>query len=71
MLERLADVDEEIADLFLLEEEPDVPTLRAAIRRQTIGLAFVPVFMGSAYKNKGVHPLLDGVVNYLPSPTEV
>ena len=71
LLETLADVDEEIADLFLAEEEPDTDVLRAAIRRQTIALAFVPVFMGSAFKNKGVHPLLDGVVHYLPSPTEV
>ena len=71
LLERLADVDEEIADVFLAEEEPDLATLRAAIRRQTIALNFVPVFLGSAFKNKGVHPLLDGVVHYLPSPSDV
>ena len=71
LLEKLADVDEVIADLFLAEEEPDVPTLRAAIRRQTIALKFVPVFMGSAFKNKGVHPLLDAVCHYLPAPTDV
>ena len=71
MLERLADVDEEIADLFLAEEEPSEEVLRAAIRRQTVARAFVPVFMGSAFKNKGVHPLLDGVTAYLPAPTEV
>jgi elongation factor G len=71
MLERLADVDEEIADYFLSEEEPPLDVLRGAIRRQTIALSFVPVFMGSAFKNKGVHPLLDGVAHYLPAPTEV
>ena len=71
MLERLADVDEEVADLFLAEEEPPLDVLRAAIRRRTIAREFVPVFMGSAFKNKGVHPLLDGVTHYLPSPTQV
>jgi len=71
LLEKLADVDEEIADLFLEEVEPDVATLKAAVRRQTIALQFVPVFMGSAFKNKGVHTLLDGVVSFLPAPTEV
>ena len=50
MLERLADVDEEVADLFLAEEEPPLDVLRAAIRRQTIAREFVPVFMGSAFK---------------------
>jgi len=71
MIEHLADVDDEIAELFLMEEDPDTETLKAAIRRQTIGLNFVPVFMGSAFKNKGVQALLDGVNNYLPSPSEV
>mmetsp|Transcript_5094 Transcript_5094/g.8911 ORF Transcript_5094/g.8911 Transcript_5094/m.8911 type:complete len:743 (+) Transcript_5094:60-2288(+) len=71
LIERLADHDDEIAELFLMEEEPDVPTLKAAIRRQTIALNFVPVFMGSAFKNKGVQALLDGVVDYLPTPREV
>ena len=71
MLERLADVDDEIADLFLEEADIDAATLKAAVRRCTIAQTFVPVFMGSAFKNKGVHPLLDGVKDYLPAPTEV
>lgn len=70
LIERLADADDEIAELFLMEEIPDVDTLKAAIRRQTIACKFVPVFMGSAFKNKGVQPLLDGVVDYLPQPSE-
>ena len=70
LIERLADVDDEIAEIFLMEEIPDAETLKAAIRRQTLACAFVPVFMGSAFKNKGVQPLLDGVVSYLPQPVE-
>jgi len=71
LLEKLADADEEIAEFYLAEEEPPLGVLRAAIRRQTIANAITPVFMGSAFKNKGVQPLLDGVVSYLPAPTEV
>lgn len=71
LIEQLAEVDEEIADLFLEEAEPTVEQLHDAVRRQTIKRAFVPVFMGSAYKNRGVQLLLDGVNRYLPSPGEV
>ena len=71
LVEALSDVDDEIAECFLADEEPSPEALRAAIRRQTIALNFVPVFMGSAFKNKGVQALLDGVVSYLPSPPEV
>lgn len=70
LIERLADIDDEIAELFLVEEEPSPEQLRAAVRRQTIARKFVPVFLGSAYKNKGVQPLLDGVNHYLPGPSE-
>ena len=71
MIERLADVDDEIAEKFLNDEEFNEQELKKAIRRQTLAKRFVPVFMGSAYKNKGVQSLLDGVNNYLPSPDEV
>ena len=70
LIEHLADCDDEIADLFLMEETPSVEVLKAAIRRQTIACKFVPVFMGSAFKNKGVQALLDGVLEYLPEPSE-
>jgi elongation factor G len=70
LIEKLADVDDEIGELFLMEEEPTEDQLKEAIRRQTIACKFVPVFMGSAFKNKGVQPLLDGVIDYLPEPSE-
>ena len=70
LIAAVAEVDEELAEIFLAEEEPTVEQLKAAIRRQTVALKFVPVFMGSAFKNKGVQPLLDGVGDYLPSPPE-
>ena len=71
LIEKIADVDEQLGELFLMEELIDEDTLREAIRRATVSLAFVPIFMGSAYKNKGVQLLLDGVTDYLPSPAEV
>lgn len=71
MIERLAEVDESIAEYFITEEEPPVDVLAAAIRKATIALKFVPVMMGSAYKNKGIQPLLDGVTAYLPCPVDV
>eukprot|EP00578_Thalassiosira_sp_NH16_P008838 CAMPEP_0181104882 /NCGR_PEP_ID=MMETSP1071-20121207/15670_1 /TAXON_ID=35127 /ORGANISM="Thalassiosira sp., Strain NH16" /LENGTH=762 /DNA_ID=CAMNT_0023188121 /DNA_START=54 /DNA_END=2342 /DNA_ORIENTATION=+ len=70
LIERLADVDDEIGELFLMEEEPTAEQLKDAIRRQTVSCQFVPVFMGSAFKNKGVQKLLDGVLDYLPEPRE-
>jgi elongation factor G len=71
LLEILSDIDEELGDLFLNEITPSNEQIHAAIRRQTILRKFVPVFMGSAFKNKGVQPLLDGVNSYLPSPVEI
>lgn len=71
LIETLADVDDEIAELFLEEAEPTMEQIKAAIRRATISLKFTPVFMGSALANKGVQPMLDGVCDYLPNPSEV
>lgn len=71
LIERLAEVDDEVGELFLMEEEVPEEVMTEAIRRSTIALEFVPVFMGSAFKNKGVQLLLDGVTGYLPCPTDV
>lgn len=71
LIETLADVDDEMAELFLAEEEPTEEQIKAAIRRATIGLKFTPVFMGSALADKSIQPMLDGVCEYLPNPAEV
>lgn len=70
MIGKLADVDSTIEEKFLMEEEPTVEELRAAIRKGTISLKLVPVLCGSAFKNKGVQRLIDAVTYYLPSPAE-
>jgi elongation factor G len=71
LLETLADVDDDIAMLYLEGEEIDVETLQAGIRRATLAAKLNPVLCGTAFKNKGVQPLLDAVVAYLPSPLDV
>src|SRR5207248_11637031 len=67
----VADVDDILAEKFINEEPITVDELRAAIRRATLALKMTPVMCGSAIKNKGVQLLLDGVVKFLPNPTEV
>jgi elongation factor G len=71
IVEKVADVDDQLAEKFLSEEPISDDELRAAIRRATLALKMTPVMCGSAFKNKGVQLLLDGVVHYLPNPTEV
>ncbi|KAI3873827.1 hypothetical protein MKW92_052191 [Papaver armeniacum] len=71
LIETVSEVDDQLAEAFLNDEPISAKELDAAIRRATIANKFVPVFMGSAFKNKGVQPLLDGVLNYLPCPVEV
>ncbi|SMP15320.1 translation elongation factor 2 (EF-2/EF-G) [Desulfurobacterium pacificum] len=71
MLEAIADVDEEIMMKYLEGEEITEDEIKAAIRKGTIELKFFPMLCGSAFKNKGVQPLLDAVVDYLPSPLDI
>ena len=71
LIEQLAEVDESISDAFLLEMPISTTDIVAAIRRCTINNSFSPVFLGSAIKNTGIQALLDGVVAYLPDPSEV
>ncbi|KAK4524207.1 hypothetical protein GAYE_SCF02G2106 [Galdieria yellowstonensis] len=70
LVEMVAELDEDIADKFLSEQEITEQELKQAIRKLTVNLQFIPVFMGSALKNCGVQPLLDGIVQYLPNPKE-
>jgi len=70
MIEKLADVDETIGEKFLMEQPISLEELRAATRKAVIALKLVPVFCGSAFKNKGVQLLLDAVNYYLPTPNE-
>ncbi len=71
LMEAVADHDEDIMTAFLEDEPVEPEQLRAAIRKATLDLSIVPVLLGSAFKNKGVQPLLDAVVDYLPSPLDV
>ena len=71
LIESAVEQDEDVMAKYLDGEEPDIETIKRCIRKGTIELAFFPTFCGSAFKNKGVQCVLDGVVDYLPSPTEV
>ncbi|GAA1553538.1 elongation factor G [Kribbella lupini] len=71
LIETLAEADDEIMELYLEGEQPTTPQLKAAIRRATLGSKLTPVLTGTAFKNKGVQPLLDAVNDYLPSPLDV
>ncbi|HLL41168.1 MAG TPA: GTP-binding protein, partial [Rubrobacteraceae bacterium] len=70
LMDAVADQDEELMMLYLEGEEIDPDQIRAGIRKATLDARMTPVFCGSAFKNKGVQPLLDGVVDYLPSPLD-
>src|SRR5216683_2692111 len=71
LLETIAENDEEMMELYLAGTTPDEKQLNAAIRRATIAGRVTPVLCGSAFKNKGVQPMLDAIVEYLPSPLDV
>ena len=71
MVELAVEQDEAAMEAYLDGEEVSEQTLRDCIRKGVIGLAFVPVLTGSAFKNKGVQPLLDAVVDYMPSPSDI
>ena len=71
LFEKLADFDEEILMMVLEGQEPDVETTKNAIRKAVLTGEFHPVFCGSAYKNKNIQLLLDGVIDYLPSPLDI
>ena len=71
MIEAAVEMDDDAMMEYLEGNEPDVPTLRKLLRKGTLSLSFVPVLGGSAFKNKGVQPLLNAVIDYLPSPLDV
>ena len=71
MIELAVEQDEAALEAYLDGVEPDEETLRGLVRKGTLAMAFVPVFAGSAFKNKGVQPVLDAVIDYLPSPLDV
>ncbi len=71
LIETAVEMDDDAMEAYLEGVEPDEETLRKLIRKGTLSLSFVPVLCGSAFKNKGVQPLLNAVVDYLPSPKDV
>jgi elongation factor G len=71
LIETAVEFDDDVLERYLAGEEPDSATLKRCIRKGTLAHKLVPVVCGSAFKNKGVQPLLDAVVDFLPSPTEV
>ncbi|HLS23695.1 MAG TPA: elongation factor G [Pseudogracilibacillus sp.] len=71
LIEAVADYDEDIMMAYLEGEEIEIDALKAAIRKATLEVDFYPVFCGSAFKNRGVQLLLDGVIDYLPAPTDI
>jgi elongation factor G len=71
LVEQAVELDESVMEKYLEGTEPGVDTIKALIRKGTVNNVFVPILCGSAFKNKGVQPMLDAVVDYLPSPLDV
>jgi len=71
MLEALSDVDDELMERYLNETEISADDIKRVIRKGTVTLQFFPVLFGASFRNKGVHPLLDAVIDYLPSPVDI
>ncbi|MFN6951560.1 MAG: GTP-binding protein, partial [Albidovulum sp.] len=71
LIELAVEMDDDAMEAYLEGNEPDVDTLRALIRKGCLSMSFVPVTAGSAFKNKGVQPLLNAVIDYLPSPLDI
>ncbi|MEY3703778.1 MAG: elongation factor [Pseudomonadota bacterium] len=71
LIEMAVEQDDAVMEAYLEGNEPDIDTLKKLIRKGTLNFSFVPILCGSAFKNKGVQPLLDAVVDYLPSPLDI
>jgi len=71
LIEMAVEQDDDVMESYLEGNEPDTATLKRLIRKGTLNFSFVPVLCGSAFKNKGVQPLLDAVIDYLPSPLDI
>jgi len=71
MVEQIAGEDETLMEKFLNDEEISVPELKAALRKATISRRLFPIYCGAAWRNKGIHPILDGIIDYLPSPLDL
>ncbi len=71
LIEAIAEFDDELMEAYLADETLDVDRVKAAIRKATLAMTMTPVLCGSSFKNKGVQPLLDAVIDYLPSPLDV
>ena len=71
LIEMAVEQDDDVMEAYLGGDEPDVATLKKLIRKGTLNFSFVPVLTGSAFKNKGVQPMLDAVIDYLPGPLDV